>query len=238
MPRRSAYRICLPNFCGARRRPRWGCRGARSAVGDARRWPARDSSSTRATSTALGHRRGCRPSTPSASSGTRVRRDAEGDADAGVRRPAVAGERVVAAAAADRLQPLVAGHEDLDDGAGVVVEAAGDPQVGLDGDVVARPAVAQPSTTAASSARPVVEQLVLDAEGADALDEGGVGDADRRQLQAALRPAPAWRPAVSTSSARDGVGRLLVELVDGPDRGGDVGDARGRGRSPGSACGC
>ena len=115
------------------RRPRWGCRGARSAVGDARRWPARTPRRRARPARRSGTAR-LPASTPSAMQRDQGAGDAEGDADAGVRRPAVAGEGVVAAAAADGLQPLVAGHEDLDDGAGVVVEAAGDAQVGLDGD--------------------------------------------------------------------------------------------------------
>src|SRR5262249_23638135 len=110
--------------------------------------------------------------------------DAEADADAGVRRPAVARERVVAPAARGRLEPLVTGHEDLEDGAGVVLEPAGDAEVGLDRDpVVDR--VGTAVDDGGQLAQPRLQQLVLDAERPDPVDEGGVLDADRGQLEAA-----------------------------------------------------
>ena len=151
-------------------------------------------------------------------------RDAEGDADAGVRRPAVAGQGVVASAAAHGLQPLVARHEDLHDGARVVVEAAGDPEVGLDGDVVVhhvRAAVDDRGQLGQAG----LEQLVLDAEAADGLDEGRVGDADGRQGQARVGLLGRG-PRRLDQERGDGLGRLLVELVDGADGGGYVGDAQ------------
>ncbi len=71
---------------------------------------------------------------------------------------------------------------------------------------------------------PRLEQVVLDTEVAHGLDEGRVGDADARQRQARL--GLIGRGAGRLDEERgDGVGRLLVELVDGADRGGDVGDA-------------
>ena len=158
----------LAELLRARRPPRWRCRGG-AARSRRPRWPARDSSSTSATSTALGTF-GPGSRTPSANSGIERARDAEADADAGVRRPAVAREGVVPAAAADRLQPLVARHEDLEDGAGVVVEAAGDPQVGLDGDVVVD-GVGAAVDDRRELGEALVEQLVLDAERPDPLDE-------------------------------------------------------------------
>ena len=70
MPRRSAYRICLPNFCALAATsvamPR-----RRSAVATSS-LAARDSSSTRATSTVLGTF-GPGSRAPSANSGTSVR---------------------------------------------------------------------------------------------------------------------------------------------------------------------
>ena len=70
MPRRSAVRICLPNFWAAAATS-VGTPCARSAAAAAL-LTARDSSSGTATSTALGTDR-LPVSTPSASSGTRVR---------------------------------------------------------------------------------------------------------------------------------------------------------------------
>ena len=221
MPRRSAYRICLPNFCGAggdlARDAAGAQRGGDGVAGAARLLvDERDEDGAghrpAAGEHAVGEQRDQRPG------------DAERDADAGVRRPAVAGERVVAAAGADRLQPLVAGHEDLEDRAGVVVEAAGDAQVGLDRDVLGRRGGAA-LDDGGELGEALVEQLVLDAERADLLDERGVGDPDRRQRQAALRPARRSRRRRSTSSSATVVGRQLVELVDDADRGGDVGHA-------------
>ncbi len=149
-------------------------------------------------------------------------REAEGDAHARVRRTAVVGERVVASATTDRLQPFVARHEDLDDGAGVVVETPRDAEVGLD---------RHPSVHDVGAAlehgrelgEAAVEQVVADAEALHALDDRAVGDPDRRQLQT----APCLlggRAGVVDEEAGHGVGRELVELVDGADRGHDVGD--------------
>ena len=147
--------------------------------------------------------------------------DAERDADAGVRRLPVAGEGVVAAAAADRLQVLVAGHEDLDHGAGVVVEAPRDAQVRLDRDVA-------PLSRAAALddggelGQALVEQAVLHPERPHLVDERGVGGADRGERQALLcllDRGPALRQLLG-----DGFWWQLVELVDGADRGHEVGD--------------
>ena len=149
--------------------------------------------------------------------------DAERDAHARVRRAAVAGQGVVASAGAHGLEPFVAGHEDLEDGAGVVVEAAGDAQVDLDRD-----AVADSARTAVDDGsqllEPGVEQLVVDTESTHALDERGVGDADGRQGQARLGLFGRGARGLDEQGG-DGLGGLLVELVDGADRGRDVGDA-------------
>ena len=111
-------------------RPRWRCPAAAApaAIGVA---AARASSSGSATSTADGHR-------PRAGEHAALQQrhqqpgDAERDADAGVGDLAVGGQRVVAAARADRAERLVAVHPGLEHRAGVVVQAAGDAQVGLD----------------------------------------------------------------------------------------------------------
>ena len=73
-------------------------------------------------------------SAPLASSGTSSRVTPSEMPTPGIGGLPVAGQRVVAAAGADRAEVLVAGHPGLEDGAGVVVQAAGDAQVGLDGD--------------------------------------------------------------------------------------------------------
>ena len=89
-------------------------------------------------------RPGRRSRTPRLSRGTRVRLTPKRDADPGVGRAAVAGQRVVPTAGADRAEPLVAVQPGLEDGAGVVVQTAGDAQVGDDPDPVARPAARTP----------------------------------------------------------------------------------------------
>ena len=83
---------------------------------------------------------------------------------------------------------------------------------------------AQPSMTAASSVEPLVEQVVLDAQGPDPLDEARVGDPDLREVEAALRLL-VGRAGLGDQQRSDRLGRLLVELVDRADGGGDVGDA-------------
>ena len=130
MPRRSAYRICLPNFCADAATSQAMPRARRAvatavAVGPRLLVDERDEHGARHGAAAGDHAVGQQRDERA--------RDAERHAHAGVRRPAVGGEGVVAAAAADGLQPLVALHEDLHDGAGVVVEPARDAQVGLDG---------------------------------------------------------------------------------------------------------
>ena len=55
---------------------------------------------------------------------------ADGDAHAREGAPAGGGQGVVAAARAHRAEVLVTGHEGLVDGAGVVVQSAGDLQIG------------------------------------------------------------------------------------------------------------
>src|ERR1700712_4916811 len=62
--------------------------------------------------------------------------DTERDADAGVGGAAVGGECVVPPAGADRAERLIAREPGLEDGAGVVVEATGDLQLGDDVDAV------------------------------------------------------------------------------------------------------
>ena len=128
MPRRSAYRICLPYFAAVgatsaaiprdaqRARPRR--RQPRGAPRPARR-PARRSGIGRLSRTS-----------PRANSGPSSAGHAERDADAGVGRAAVAGQRVVAAARADRAERLEPGHPGLVDRARVVVQPARDAQVG------------------------------------------------------------------------------------------------------------
>ncbi len=107
--------------------------------------------------------------------------------------------------------PVQAG---LEDGAGVVVEAAGDREVGHDLDAVGDQGRATLQHRCELT-EPLVEQLVLHAEGTDAVDEGGVGGADRRQVQAApglLR----GEPGVGDQQAVHLLARELVELVDDP----------------------
>ena len=70
-----------------------------------------------------------------------------------------------------------------------------------------------------------LEQLVLDAEGAHPLHEGGVGHPDGGQLEAAPGLL-GGRPGELDELLRDDLGRQLVQLVDHPDRGGHVGDAQ------------
>ena len=208
MPRRSAYRICLPNFCGL----------AATSVGMPRRrrrlassWAAgRASSSASATSTALETAR-LPASTPSLMSGTSVRETPKEIADAGVRRLAVAGQGVVAAAAGDGLQPLVAGHEDLEHGAGVVVEAAGDAQVRLDRDVVGdrgRAAVDDRGQLRQAG----LQQVVLDAESRGRHRRRTCRRRGCSPAPGTSRPARAWRPAVSTSSAATASAGCLSSL--------------------------
>ena len=123
MPRRSAERICLPNFCGAADTS-VGMPRARSAGGDVVAGAAGllvdhgDQHGARHRPAAGQRRR-----RPAAGRGAG---DTERDADARVGRPPVGRERVVPPTAAHGLEVLEALHVDLDDGAGVVVEAARD----------------------------------------------------------------------------------------------------------------
>ena len=152
--------------------------------------------------------------------------DAERDADAGVRRTAVVGERVVAPASADRLEPLVALHVDLDDGAGVVVEAARDTQVGLDSDPVvdlvarrrrsrrARRRARRDPTSSSSSVTPRAATC-------------STSESSLTRIVASARHRSACSARGTCALDQQpghGLGRQLVELVDLPDRLGHVGD--------------
>ncbi len=110
-------------------------------------------SSGSATSTAEGTDRDA-SSLLRANSGMSIRVTPERDADPGIARPAVAGQRVVAAAGADRADALEAGHPGLEDRPGVVVQAAGDPQVGLDDHAVGEASGRSPRPRRCSSAIP------------------------------------------------------------------------------------
>ena len=105
---------------------------ARSGVGDGLRSARGASSSVTATSTQVGTER-LAVTRPRPTSTRHEPGDAERDADAGVGGAAVAGEGVVPPAGADRAEGLVADELGLVDRAGVVVEAAGDLEVGHDG---------------------------------------------------------------------------------------------------------
>ncbi len=185
---------------------RTGCRGARhngSACRTSARTPrlsvgmprersvaataalaGRESSSIRATRTALGTERSA--VSPPATSGHQKARDAERDADTGIGVLAVAGELVVATARADRSELLVAGHAGLEHGAGVVVEAAGDAQIGDNVDAVS-PGRAGDDLEQLVEA--LVEQRVLDTECAYGVDERSVRAADLGECEALCSPA-------------------------------------------------
>ncbi len=70
-----------------------------------------------------------------------------------------------------------------------------------------------------------LEQVVLDAQRPHPIDERGVRHPDRRQVEAPLRLLGRRADALDELSG-DLVGGQLVELVDDPDRLGDVGDAQ------------
>ena len=134
MPRRSAYRICLPNF--------WAAGGdlGRDAAGPE---PLGDGVARVAGRLVVerdqdGGRHGpAAVEQAAAEQGYDGPGDAEGDPDPGVGRPAVGGQRVVATAAADRLEVLEAVHVDLEDRAGVVVQPAGEAEARDDLEPVA-----------------------------------------------------------------------------------------------------
>ena len=192
MPRRSAYRICLPNFCGlgatSQAMPR-ARRASATCVADgtallvgrarpARRWaPA-------------GSRRARRRRAAAAACGRRRRRRRRRGTSYGRRRRGRRSGR-----RRRRLQPLVAGHEDLDDGAGVVVEAARDPEVGLDGDArpPAAPTPGSPRRRRPARPGPRSSSSSLDAERADPLDEARCRPPGSSPARGTARPARASR---------------------------------------------
>ncbi len=94
---------------------------------------------------------------------------------------------------ADRPEPLVADQVDLVDGAGVVVQAAGDPQVGH--QQTGRVLGGRAPSTWRQPLEALVQEVVLDTERADPLDERRVRDRDRRpargRVPACSRSAPA-----------------------------------------------
>ena len=209
------------------RPPRWGCRGARSAVGD------------RVAGRRGAPRRRARPARRSAPARLPVehavgeQRDQRArDAEARCRRRGTSSGRRWPARRTGRRQPtdfepLVAGHEDLEDGAGVVVEAAGDAQVGLDGRRASPTDVGAAVDAPRPARRALVEQLVARRPSARTRSTNEVS-ATRivGQLEAALRPAPAVAPASLDEQRRRRPRRgSLSSLSIGPDRGGDVGDA-------------
>ena len=130
MPRRSAWRICLPNRA-ALGATSTGIPRARRAVATASE-SARSSSSATATSTAAGTGR-VMASAPAPISAESSRVSPREIPTPGVGGAPVGGQRVVAAPRADRAQRLEAGQGGLVDGAGVVVQAAGDRAVGHHG---------------------------------------------------------------------------------------------------------
>ena len=115
----------------------------------------------------------------------------------------------------------MADQHSLVDGAGVVVQAAGDRQVSHE---LAGSAAHGLGDDLLELGQALVEQLVLDAEGADLLHEGGVLGADARQLQRGvcllLRGAH-----VLDEVRRHGLGADLLELVDLAQHGGGVVEA-------------
>ena len=130
MPRRSAYRICLPNFCGAGgdlARDAAGAQrvGDRVAVGAGLLVDERDEHGARAP---------CRLPASSAVGSAAAR--ASGRRRARCRRRGTSSGRRTRARRTGRRRrsnPATRSrHADLEDRAGVVVEAAGDRQVGLD----------------------------------------------------------------------------------------------------------
>ena len=149
-------------------------------------------------------------------------RDADREADARVGVRAVGGERVVAAARADRAELLVADQHRLVDGAGVVVEAARDLQVG--DDDAGRPHRRR-TDQRTQLGQTLVEQLAAHAvargECADRVDHALVGPVDRGQRQARAACASS-APASATSSAGHLVRADLVQLVDAAQDGLDV----------------
>ena len=144
------------------------------------------------------------------------------DPDAGVRRTPVGGERVVAPTRTDRTQAVVAVEAGLEDGAGVVVEAPRDLQVGDDLHPVGherRTALHHRGELGEA----FVQQLVLYAESAHLLDERAVAGADPGERQTALRLF------VGQAGVLDEHGPHLllghpVQLVDRPHRRIGVGD--------------
>ncbi len=145
-------------------------------------------------------------------------RDAEGDADAGIRLPAVGGQGVVASAGGDRAHGLESHELGLVDGAGVVVEAAGDAQVGDDG-------AGSPGVRAVDDGDELLDALVQqhvgDAQRADPVREGCVGRADRGELEAPIRGGRA-EARLAGEQVGDLGGADLVELVDGAQHRGRV----------------
>ena len=219
-----------------RRRPRPGCRGARSAC------------AMRVAGGARRPRRAARPAPPTAPTATRSMhagleqrhqqpRDAERDADARVGDLAVAGQRVVPAARADRAERLVAGHPGLEHGAGVVVQPAGDAQVGLDRDarLIERAAVddrgqlGQPLVAAAACATPSAR---------DPVDERRCRSRGSRPARRHAAACVARQPGLVGEQRRDHarpgtLSSLSITRITAATSG-----APSPRRSPRSACGC
>ncbi len=157
MPRRSAWRICLPNLAAVGATSQ-GISRARSAVATASASPRLSSSAHRHQDRA-GHRP-VRPHPGAREQGHHDAAHAQGDAHARVGGTAVGRQRVVAPAGADRAEGLVAVQAGLEDGARVVVQAAGDRQVGLDADAVVDQ-VRAGGDQRGELVEPLVEQRVL-----------------------------------------------------------------------------
>ena len=205
---------------GRRRPPRRRCR-ERAGPWRPSSLAARDSSSTSATSTTLGTLRSA-ASRPRAISGTSAAGDAEGDADAGVRRLAVGGERVVPPATADRLEELEADHVDLEDRAGVVVQAARQAEAGLhlERGRCAGPCSPRPQRPARRGRCRAARCSTPSACTRSTKDVSVV------VIVASSRHCPAWscgEAGVGDEQLGHLVGRELVELVDERDHRGRVG---------------
>ena len=188
---------------GHRRRLRPGLLGVDRHQHDRRHRPRRPEQ-------ALGQQRGQQPG------------DADGQPHPRIGRLAVAGQGVVAAAGGDRAVALVADQLGLVDRAGVVVETAGDLQVGHDPPRHVRRGRAD---HVGQQLQPLVEQVVLDAERPHLGDEGGVPRGDLGQPDTAVGLGRGETGLVGEQRPHP-VRPDLVDLVDLTQHRGRVGDVQ------------
>ena len=144
--------------------------------------------------------------------------DTDGQAHAREHAVALGRQRVVPAAGADRAQLLVSGEHRLVDRPGVVVQAAGDRQVG---HRTSGGAAVQLTDHLGQLGQPHLQQLVLHTERADLLHEGGVLGPDLRQRQG-LGGLLGGGAELLLEQLGHALGADLLQLVDGAQHPGGV----------------